>query len=145
MKIVRQLKITEEQFYNYLEVELLKDINANTKRNLTRKDLQSGLKYSKFQAKSKIPINITINKYIRGSEYQSTTKLPTDIIKITYNTTKKDKGLEIIFDQNIAGYLVSKHNILMQWFSEAIYYGRMSDTLSSIQKNILDKQNDITR
>ena len=44
MKIIRTIKITNEQFYDYLEQQLIEDIKNSQHKKISASDIQKGLK-----------------------------------------------------------------------------------------------------
>jgi hypothetical protein len=136
MKLTRILKINEKDFYDFLENDLLSNIYQCSSKELSVEDIKKGLKYSKYDNDAHTRIDITILEYKRGEFYKSQIKSLMDTITIFYETEVVDQGLKIIFNQNIESFEKEKHNKLMRMFSEAVYYGRMTDTLYDIQKKI---------
>lgn len=143
MKLTRILKITEKDFYDFLENDLLSNINQCKGKEISVEDIKKGLKYSKYDNNAHTRIDITILEYKRGEFYKSQIKSLLDTITISYETEVVDEGLKIIFSQHIESFEKEKHNKLMRMFSEAVYYGRMTDTLYDIQKKILNSKEGI--
>ncbi|MBK1812200.1 DUF3284 domain-containing protein [Clostridium sp. YIM B02505] len=143
MKLTRILKITEKDFYDFLENDLLSDINQCLGKELSVEDIKKGLKYSKYDNNAHTRIDISILEYKRGEFYKSKIKTLVDTITITYETEVVEEGLKITFNQHIESFEKEKHNKLMRMFSEAVYYGRMTDTLYDIQKKILSSKEGI--
>lgn len=143
MKIIRTLEITQEEFYDYLEEDLCHSIHEATNKMISKKDIQKGLKYHKFEKSIQEKIEITILEYQRGEIYKSKIKTIGDTTTIFYRTRETEKGLEIIFEQNIHSFETAKQNRFMRMFSEGVYLGRMVDTLYDIQKKIINKRNGI--
>lgn len=137
MKLTRILKITEKEFYDFLENDLISNIYKFTNQKVSRIDIKKGLKYTKYDDNAHIKLDILILEYKRGEIFKSSTKSMFDKITISFQTEIVDEGLKIIFNQNIESFEKEKHNKFMRLFSEAVYYGRMSDTLYDIQKKII--------
>lgn len=143
MKLIRVLKVTKKEFYDFLEDCLLSDINQCTSKELSVENLKKGVKYSKHAENVLTRIDISILDYKRGVFYKSEIKSMADTITISYETEETDDGLKVVFSQNIESFETKKHNKLMRMFSEAVYYGRMTDTLYDIQKKIINKREGI--
>lgn len=143
MKITRLLKITEKEFYDYLEEELLLDIEKCTHQQLHSKDIKKGLKYSKFTQDVNARADIIIQKYQRGQIYQTRIKTLSDSIIITYQTQVTSEGLQVIFKEHIQSYESKKHHYLAKMFYELVYLRRMNETLYDIEKHIFNKRNGI--
>jgi hypothetical protein len=133
MKIKRVLPIEENEFYDYLEAQLLTD-SSQSETSVSK--IEKGMKYSKIEPKTKLQINVCVNDYQRGKVYEVTIDSIYERLTINYQTKPTNKGLEIVFDQQIASHKEVKQNRWFRWFSEGVYLGRMSDTLFDIQKKI---------
>lgn len=140
MKLTRILKITEKEFYDFLETDLLSNIHQYTCRKLSVKDIKKGLKFSKHEQDALARIDVSILDYKRGSVYKSVTKSLADTITISFQTEVVDEGLKIIFNQHLDSFENKKQNKILRMFSEAVYYGRMTDTLYDIQKKIINNR-----
>jgi hypothetical protein len=137
MKLTRILKVTEKEFYDFLEKDLLSNIYQCTSQELSVKDIKKGLKYSKNDNNAHTRIDISILDYKRDTFYKSEIKSIVDTITISYETEVVAEGLKVIFNQYIDSFENSKQNKFMRMFSEAVYYGRMTDTLYDIQNKII--------
>lgn len=142
MKLTRILKITEKEFYDFLETDLLSNIRQCTGKELSVKDIKKGLKYSKHEEDAITRIDVSILDYKRGSIYKSITKSLADTITISFETELVDDGLKIVFNQHLEDFENKKQNKVLRMFSEAVYYGRMTDTLYDIQKKIINNRSE---
>ena len=131
------LKITEKEFYDFLENDLLSNIYQCTGKELSVNDIKKGLKYAKQGKDALTRTDISILDYKRGAVYKSEIKSIADTITISFETEVVKDGLKIVFTQFIKSFDEKKHNKFMKIFSETIHYGRMSDTLYGIEKKIL--------
>lgn len=138
MKIIRTLEITQNEFYDYLENDLIENINQSSNSQFRVQDIKKGAKYKKFTKDDYARVDITITEYIRGELYKSKIKTFDDTLSISYQTKETPTGLQVTFNQRIDSFENSHHNILMKMFSEAVYYGRMCDTLYDIEKRIVN-------
>lgn len=136
MKLIRTFKITSQEFYDYLENQLLEDIHKTTNKRISRKDIHKGFSYEKKAARSKI----TINDYQRNKLYSVTVRSNTDYISVSYKTNETKEGLEIVFEQFVSGYddVREKKNFLSRTLHDWISFGRMSNTLYGIRNEILN-------
>lgn len=137
MKLTRILKITEKEFYDSLENDLLSNIYQCTGKELSVNDIKKGLKYAKQDKDALTRTDICILDYKRGAVYKSEIKSIADTITLSFETEVVKNGLKITFTQGIKSFDEKKHNKFMKMFSEAVYYGRMSDTLYGIEEKIL--------
>lgn len=143
MNLTRTIKVSEQEFYDYLENDLIATYNQCTGKTITGADIKKGLNYSKNDNHTHARIDITIQDYRRGEHYQAKLKSMADTITISYRTRPVDNHLEIDFSQRIASFENERHNKAMKMFSEAVYFGRMSDTLFDIQKKIINRREGI--
>ena len=65
-----------------------------------------------------------------------------DTITISFETELVDDGLKIVFNQHLEDFENKKQNKVLRMFSEAVYYGRMTDTLYDLQKKIIDNRSE---
>lgn len=142
MKLIRTLEITSDEFFDHLECELIEMANkAGKKIKLT--DIKKGLKYNIRNESKYTNCEITLMEYERDYIYKSRIKSLEDTITLSYRIEKDPKGIKVTFDQNIASFENKKQNRLMKGWSEAVYLGRMSDTLYDIQKKCIQKREGI--
>lgn len=134
MKLIRTFSITSQEFYDYLENQLLEDIQKTTNKRISKKDIRKGFSYEKKVARSKI----TINDYQRDKLYSVTVQSNTDYMTVSYMTNETKEGLEIVFEQFISGYddVRNKKNFLSRTLHDWICFGRMSNTLYGIRNEI---------
>ena len=138
MKIIRTIKVTETQFYDYLEQQLLEDIQNSSKKQITISDIKKGLKYAKEDKDSKLITEISIQQYVRGECYRFKVTYMSDSTTIEYRTKSTDEGLQITMSQRIQSFEEKSHNKISRAFHEAIYLSRMSHAIYDIEKSILN-------
>lgn len=134
MKIKRTLQISENEFYDYLESELIRECQ------LMKTKIEKGLNYKKTDSKTQMEISVFVINYIRGTLYEVKISSSYETYFLKYTTQENENGLEIQFEQHIESFEMKKQNRLMRLFSEGVYLGRMSDTLFDIQKKIHEKR-----
>lgn len=64
MKLIRTFEITADEFYDYLEAQLLEEISKTTKKNVKKSVIKSGYSYENKDARSKIMIDQYVRKFI---------------------------------------------------------------------------------
>lgn len=136
MKITRTLKITTDEFYNYLEQDLMHRILEISNKEIKPSDIKKGLRYSKKDGDLSERIDISVIDYKRGEYYKSKIKTTNDSMTLTYKTKPCDEGVIVDFIQIIDGFENSKQGKFMRTFSEGVYLGRMTDALYEIQNNV---------
>ena len=143
MKLIRTFAFTSDEFYDFLESDLLANAAKCTSRPLSVNDIKKGFKYSKHDNNAHTRIDVTILDYQRQLHYKSKIKSISDTITIEYATRPCEKGLEITFIQGFESFETTKHNKFMELFSQAVYLGRMTDTLYEIEKKIINRREGI--
>lgn len=138
MKLIRTFEITSDEFYDYLETQLLEQISKTTKKNVRKNVIQSGYSYENKDARSKI----VIDKYVRGQIYQSTVKSATSFVRVCYETQETKEGLQIRFEQFISGEEnLPQRNVLYRTWHNWITFGRMSHVLYDMRDDIFKIRN----
>lgn len=144
MKIIRTLKITPDEFYDYLEREILETANQNCtgKAAYTPADITAGFCTTKGGEESPSKIELTITSYERGSHYKAKATSFSDTYEFSYQTKTVDGGLEVTYEQELLNILSQKKkkNRLLAGFSEAVYLSRMSNHLYDLQEKILKER-----
>ena len=138
MKLIRTFEITTDEFYDYLEAQLLEEISKTTKKNVRKNVIQSGYSYENKDARSKI----VIDKYVRGQIYQSTVKSATSFVRVCYETQETKEGLKISFEQFMSGdEKLPQRNVLYRTWHNWITFGRMSHVLYDMRDDIIKIRN----
>lgn len=141
MKLTRIFNITSDEFYDYLEEQVLENIQKSSKKKNEKSAIKKGLTYDSKPAQCKV----TIDEYKRGSVYQSTMRSMTNFIRVTYHTEETTDGLKIDFEQFVSGHddRLEHMNFIVRSFYQWINFGRMSRTLYDMRNDILNKRDGI--
>lgn len=137
MKLIRTLEVSEAEFYDYVEQDLIANMEQWMDQKISAKDIKKGLIYRKQDEKSNAQTVITVAGYERGNYYALHLQTMVDCIELTYHTEVVAKGLKVTFEQSIHSFEKQKHRKLMRMFNEGVYLGRMSDTLYDMQTKII--------
>lgn len=137
MKLIRTLQVSEQEFYDYFEQDLITNMDRWMHQKISAKDIKKGMSYRKQDEKSNAQTVVTVIGYERGSYYSLRLQTMVDSIELTYHTEPDEKGIKIIFEQHIESFETKKQKKLMRMFSEGVYFGRMSDTLYDMQAKII--------
>lgn len=144
MKIIRTLKLTSDEFYDYLENELLEIANQNCTRGTayTPEDINPGFKVTRGIKEAHQGVDLTITEYIRGCHYKAAITSLSGTTHLSYSTRQTDTGLETTFEQEMPNSVQKKKSRLFRGFSDAIYLSRMSNSLYDMQNKIIkDRKN----
>lgn len=135
MKLIRTLKITSDEFYNYLETKLKEDILKHAKKKVSK--IEKGVHYSIHATDRYARIDFKILNYERGKCYELEMKSYTDATVVRYDTKGVSEGLEVIFEQTINSEKDKKRNAITKKFAETVYLSQMSRTIYDIEANII--------
>ncbi|MCD8326542.1 MAG: DUF3284 domain-containing protein [Lachnospiraceae bacterium] len=144
MKIIRTLKITSDEFYDYLENDLLETANqtrSSGKVRFTRSNIRPGFKVSRETGQAYSRIDLMVREYVRGKVYAGTTKSVADTIDFSYTTEVREDGLCVVFEQRMHNYEAKKMNKFTRAWSDITYLRRMSNQLYDIQAKIIRVRN----
>lgn len=144
MKIIRTLKVTQDEFFDCLEENLVNTVNKESKSPISISDIKKGLKYSKNEDDVYARTDFTILEYERGRLYKSKIKSMSDSIVMTYMTKTTDDGLHVTFEQSILSHETRKQGKFMKNFSELVFLSRMSNQLYDMQNKIFKKREGLT-
>ncbi|MCD8132164.1 MAG: DUF3284 domain-containing protein [Lachnospiraceae bacterium] len=136
---MRTLKITSDEFYDYLENDLLETANqtrSSGKVRFTRSNIRPGFKVSRETGAAYSRIDLTVREYVRGKTYAATTKSVADTIDLSYTTETKEDGLYVVFEQRMHNYEAKEMNKFLRAWSDITYLRRMSNQLYDIQSKI---------
>lgn len=139
MKIIRTLDITSDEFYDYLEQELLAIANKDRTGKVAYKpsDIRPGFKATRRTKEEHSAIDLIITDYVRGSCYKAKTRSIAETIEMAYITKPSGDKLEVTFEQEMLHYGQKKMNRFLRGFSDAIYLSRMSNALYDMQTAIV--------
>ncbi|MCR5668419.1 MAG: DUF3284 domain-containing protein [Lachnospiraceae bacterium] len=145
MKIIRNLSITKEEFFDYLEEQLLNIANHNLedKEAYTKKDIQSGFSIvdKSKSDKAVTDVELRIEEYVRGTLYAATARSLTDSYHVEYHITEDTEGIQVEYlQENLALYAAEQRKGFFQKWGEALYLARMSNSLYDMQNEILKKR-----
>lgn len=135
MKVIRTLKITSDEFYDYLESQFINEVKKSTQRDIKPKDIKKGFKYSKDPEVEAKRIDIEVLDYTRGMSYSSKAKSYTDHTIVRYDTEQTNDGLKITFEQELSSFDQQKKGIYKN-LTEALYLSRMGVSLYDMQTAI---------
>ena len=138
MKLTRTLNITSDEFYSYLEKQLISDAKKQANKKITT--VEKGVHFSRHGEDRYARIDFKILDYQRNELYILQMKSYTDTITISYKTREVEKGLEVEFEQTIDSEKNKKRNALSRKFSETVYLSQMSRTIYDIETAIIKER-----
>lgn len=146
MRLDRTFKITSDQFYDYLEQQVIEDVEKATSKKIRARDIKAGFKYvRKTDAGDKIIV--TVKDYQRGKTYSVSAHQFSQDVTTTYTTEQTPEGLHILMDFFSSDFEKKKDTMgkVKRTYQETVYYGRMSSQLISIIDDIQRDAEGITR
>ena len=139
MKLIRTLKVTPQEFFDYVEMTLSHQ-GIYSSPSFTKDEIKTGLKFTIID-ESQLKTSVTLLKYHPYDIYQSKVTNVNDTVILTYLIQQKNDGIQVIFEQSIDSFNNIKPNSLNAKFQETFYLGRMSDQLFKIEKDIIAIRN----
>ena len=138
MEIIRKLKMTPDEFFDYLTDGLYEDVLKTVNKNVKRKEIKEGFSYSKNPGrKGKGALTtIRLKKFEWGKLYQMEAKSAGDTMTVTYKTQVLPDGkLEVRATQVINSYekTKDKKNKLSRGWHDLIYGMRLSNAIYDAQ------------
>ena len=136
MKIIRELQVTSDEFYDFLESEFLNQINRadNQTKKIVR--LKKGLRYSKLSDNVYTKTDYEILDYRRHETYVIQISSHSEKTITSYKTKSCSKGLEVTLEQEQNKLTKNSKSKIIKWMGELLYFGRLSENLYKIQGEI---------
>lgn len=136
MKIIRELQVTSDEFYDFLENEFLNQINQadNQAKKIDR--LKKGLRYSKLSDNVYTKTDYEILDYHRHETYVIQISSHSEKTITSYKTKPCAKGLEVTLEQEQNKLTKNSKSKIIKWMGELLYFGRLSENLYKIQGEI---------
>lgn len=146
MRLDRTFKITSDQFYDYLEEQVIQDVEKATNKKIRSKDIRAGFKYARKMDNGD-KIIVTIGDYQRGKTYSVTATQFSQDVTTTYTTEETAEGLHVLMDFFSSDFEKKKDRMgkIKRTYQETVYYGRMSSQLMNIIDDIQRDAAGITR
>lgn len=136
MKIIRELQVTSDEFYDFLENEFLNQINQADNQTKKIDRLKKGLRYSKLSDNVYTKTDYEILDYRRHETYVIQISSHSEKTITSYKTKPRAKGLEVTLEQEQNKLTKNSKSKLIKWMGELLYFGRLSENLYKIQGEI---------
>ena len=136
MKIIRELQVTSDEFYDFLENEFLNQINQADNQTKKIDRLKKGLRYSKLSDNIYTKTDYEILDYRRHETYVIQISSHSEKTITSYKTKPCAKGLEVTLEQEQNKLTKNSKSKLIKWVGELLYFGRLSENLYKIQGEI---------
>lgn len=136
MKIIRELQVTSDEFYDFLESEFLNQINQTDNQTKKIDRLKKGLRYSKLSDNVYTKTDYEILDYRRHETYVIQITSHSEKTITFYKTKPCSKGLEVALEQEQNKLTKNSKSKLIKWMGELLYFGRLSENLYKIQGEI---------
>ena len=136
MKIIRELQVTSDEFYDFLESEFLNQINQADNQTKKIDRLKKGLRYSKLSDNVYTKTDYEILDYRRHETYVIQISSHSEKMITSYRTKPCSKGLEVTLEQEQNKLTKNSKSKLIKWMGELLYFGRLSENLYKIQGEI---------
>ena len=136
MKIIRELQVTSDEFYDFLESEFLNQINQADNQTKKIDKLKKGLRYSKLSDNVYTKTDYEILDYRRHETYVIQISSHSEKTITSYKTKPCSKGLEVRLEQEQNKLTKNSKSKIIKWMGELLYFGRLSENLYKIQGGI---------
>lgn len=137
MKIIRELQVTSDEFYDFLESEFLNQINQAGNQTTKKIDrLKKGLRYSKLSDNVYTKTDYEILDFRRHETYIIQISSHSEKTITSYKTKPCSKGLEVTLEQEQNKLTKNSKSKLIKWMGKLLYFGRLSENLYKIQGEI---------
>ena len=136
MKIIRELQVTSDEFYDFLESEFLNQINQTDNQTKKIDRLKKGLRYSKLSDNVYTKTDYEILDYRRHETYVIQISSHSEKTITSYKTKPCAKGLEVTLEQEQNKLTKNSKSKIIKWMGELLYFGRLSENLYKIQGEI---------
>ena len=136
MKIIRELQVTSDEFYDFLENEFLNQINQADNQTKKIDRLKKGLRYSKLSDNVYTKTDYEILDYRRHETYVIQISSHSEKTITCYKTKPCSKGLEVTLEQEQNKLTKNSKSKIIKWMGELLYFGRLSENLYKIQGEI---------
>lgn len=136
MKIIRELQVTSDEFYDFLESEFLNQINQADNQTKKIDRLKKGLRYSKLSDNVYTKTDYEILDYRRHETYVIQISSHSEKMITSYRTKPCSKGLEVTLEQEQNKLTKNSKSKIIKWMGELLYFGRLSENLYKIQGEI---------
>ena len=136
MKIIRELQVTSDEFYDFLESEFMNQINQTDNQTKKIDRLKKGLRYSKLSDNIYTKTDYEILDYRRHETYVIQISSHSEKTITSYKTKPCAKGLEVTLEQEQNKLTKNSKSKIIKWMGELLYFGRLSENLYKIQGEI---------
>ena len=136
MKIIRELQVTSDEFYDFLENEFLNQINQADNQTKKIDRLKKGLRYSKLSDNVYTKTDYEILDYRRHETYVIQISSHSEKTITSYKTKPCAKRLEVTLEQEQNKLTKNSKSKIIKWMGELLYFGRLSENLYKIQGEI---------
>lgn len=141
MKIIRTLKITSDEFFDYLDEQLMRDLAASGEGGAGEQAIVPGLSFTLHADDKYRRADVEVLVYERGRRYATRIVTMGDDVSMSYEVAPATRGdgIEVTYVQEMASH-ASRRRGFLRGFSEAVYLGHMADALYTIQNKMLDRR-----
>lgn len=141
MKVIRNLEITAEEFFNAVFDELIEEIEKTDKTKFERTDFKTGFQFVHCAEDVYSRVDFEIVEYQEGSFYKCKRTSINGTATLSYEVTPIENGITVTFNQDIVQRKESKKPIkLVAMIGEVNALGRMTDKLYSFQRRVINEK-----
>ena len=139
MKVIRNLEITSREFFEVVIQNLVKDIRSYGATDVTAADLKTGYRYIHHPEDPALKISFEIVEYREDTLYRAVRTDASGAVTVMYEVTPTETGISVDFTYENTAQAAKKKG-LFSAFSDALFLGRMTDTLYGIQREVINNR-----
>ena len=141
MKVIRNLQITAEEFFDAVFDEIIEEIEKLDKTKISKNSLKTGFHYLYKGNSAYDKVEFKIVEYQEEQFYKCVRSSIRGTTTLTYEVASNENGITVTFchDTDIPGAQPKKKG-LASLFSEGYMLGRMTDKLYGYENKIRDKK-----
>lgn len=139
MKVTRNLEISGRDFFETVFQNLAQEIRSYSGSEADIADFKTGYRYIHHPEDPALKISFEIVEYQEDALYKAVRTDASGTIAITYELAPTETGITVGFTYENSAYSAKKRGIFSA-FSDALFLGRMTDTLYGIQRDVINKR-----
>lgn len=141
MKVIRNLEITAEEFFNTIFDELIEEIFKMDKKKFERSDFKTGFQYVHSAENPYTRADYEIVEYQEDKFYKCMRTTINGVTTLSYEVEPTETGISVTFIQeNVLRKENKKQIKLFALISEISNLGRMTDKLYAIQRRVQNEK-----
>lgn len=135
VKIIRTFDFSANDFFDYIEDSLTKEIKKARDNNKNVK-IAAGTRYALKGRDGTINTKVVINKFERNKIYSATFTSLGEVVTADYATKDTNKGCKITLTEDVQTYDPEQHNKLANLFYDFMYHRSAQEELNKLANGV---------